>query len=351
MPLTDPQINDLADGLDRHFDDGRLLLLATDLGVALAKLTIGLSSLRERAIVFIQFMNTRLPPRDAEMLEMIRTRGNAALQAVVNKLLTPTFFPPTGNPHDAIVLGRTAFIARDDLRQTVREFTERVDSSSSRMLVVRGVAPGGKSYTWQYLRHLALATVGAQPFRHRLRGKGQDYTPLKLFRDVFAMLDLNASQLPSLSDDPQLARLDALLAVFKGKIVGLTRRSWLVIDDLNEPGVTPAIREAAFEIARSAEEIKPQSLWVVLLGYNNPILDPELRYIPQDDAEYPNASYVASYFRKLSDASTNPLKPKRETEIAQVLFQKYPTLDQASMTALTIDVERIGQKLFEGQQP
>jgi len=53
----------------------------------------------------------------------------------------------------------------------------------------------------------------------------------------------------------------------------------------------------------------------------------------------------------LSDASTNPLKPKRETEIAQVLFQKYPTLDQASMTALTIDVERIGQKLFEGQQP
>src|SRR4029453_4249866 len=112
MPLTDAQITELADELNQHFDDGRLQLLATDLGVTLANLTIGVATLRERAVLFIRFMNTQLPPRDAEILELYKTLGTRAPRMVASRLLTPTYFPPTADPHDAIVLGRTAFIAR-----------------------------------------------------------------------------------------------------------------------------------------------------------------------------------------------------------------------------------------------
>lgn len=351
MPLTNSQIEELADELHQNLDGDRLELLATDLGVNLANLTMGVAAVRERAIVFITHMNNQLPPRDGELLETVMTRGNARLRAIAAKLMTPTYFSPTNDPHDAIILGRTAFIARPDLRWRLREFTTGVSQWTTRMLVVRGSSPGGKSYTWEFLRHLAFATVGAQPVRHRLKGKGEQYTPRQLFEDVLGLLELDTSTLPKLTDNPQLARIDPFVPTFKGKIVGLTRRYWLVIDDINDPSVTPAIREAAFAIAQSAEELKPQQLWVALLGYNELIVDPDLRFIAQDDAEYPNAVFVARHLRAISDASPNPLLPTKETEIAELLFKKFQTVDKAAMTELTILLERMGEKLRLGQHP
>lgn len=351
MSLTEDQINQLADELDQQSDDVRLQLIATDLGVNWANLTSGVTPFQARAATLIRHFNGQLPPRDAELLEMVRTRGNARLRAVTAQLMAPTYYSPTGDAHDAIILGRTAFIARPDLRSRIRDFTTGVNNFTTRMLVVRGNTPGGKSYTWEYLKHLAFATVGALPIRHRLKGKGEAYTPRHLFDDVFRLLDLDTSALPPLSDDPQLARLDALLATFKGKILGLTRRFWLVIDDLNDPTVTPAVREAAFAIAQAAEELKPERLWIALLGYNETIADPELRYIAQDDAEYPTSAFIAQHLQDLSNSSPNPLMGNRATEIADLLFQKYETLDKAGMIELTATVERMGAMLRQGQQP
>ena len=130
-----------------------------------------------RAVAFIKHLNGLLPPRDGELLEMVRTRGNARLKTIAAQLMAPTYISPTNDPHDAIILGRTAFIARLDLRSRIRDFTTGVNPFTTRVAVVRGNSPGGKSYTWEFLRHLAFASVGAQPFRHRLKGKGEDYTP------------------------------------------------------------------------------------------------------------------------------------------------------------------------------
>lgn len=350
--LTKAQIDQLADELDQQSDDVRLQLIATDLGVNWANQTNGITPFKKRAATLIEYLNAQIPTRAAEFLEMLRMRGNARLQAVAKELMVPTYFSPTGDPHDAIMLGRTAFIARPDLRLRIRDFTTGIGIFTARMLVVRGGTPGGKSYTWEYLKHLAFSTAGAQPLRHRLKGKGEAYTPRYLFEDVFRLLDLDVSALSSLTDDPQLARIDALLATFKGKVVGLARRYWLVIDDLNEPTVTPAVREAAFAIAQAAEELKSQSLWVALLGYNESIADPELRFIVQDDAEYPVPTFVAEHLQALSDSGPNPLKMNRATEIADLLFQKYgATLDKAAMSSLTSAVEQMGEKLRQGQQP
>lgn len=351
MPLSSAQIHQLAIALDQHSDDGRLELMATDLGVSWENLTNGITPFRERVATLIRHLNAQLPPRDAELLDMVRMHGNADLKAFVTRLMAPDYFSPTGDAHDAILLGRAAFLARRDLRERIRDFTTAVGYYSTRMLVVRGSTPGGKSYTWEYLKHLAFASVGAQPIRHRLRDEGETYTPRHLFGDVFRLLDLDVSALPPLADAPQLARIEALLAAFKGKIVGLRRRYWLVIDDLNEPTVTPAVREAAFAMAQAAEELKSQYLWIALLGYNEAIADPELRFIAQDDADYPTAAFVAEYLQVLSDTSGNPLQGERATEIANLLFQKYQILDKAAMIELTTTFERMGEKLRLGQQP
>jgi hypothetical protein len=277
----------------------------------------------------------------------MRLHGNATLKAVANELLAPTFYSPTNDPHHAILLGRRAFVDRADLRQIITDFTTPTPFTT-RILIIRGDQPCGKSYSWEYIRHLTVSSVGAVPQRLRLRDTG--YTPRQLLEQVVLLLGLDTSGMPQMTDEPQLARIDPLINWFKGKLPTLTHAYWLVLDDLNDESVTPAMREAAYAIACCAEETK-SNLWVALLGYNTPITDPDLRFIAQEDARFPNAMLVAEHFAYIARESPMPLTLERAQEIATLLFSKFPTIDKESMIELTPVIEKIGEKLRVGQQP
>lgn len=345
MSLTGPDVSRLVDELNAQLDDARLQLLATDLDVDLNNMSPG-GSVKERAYTLISHLNGLTPPRDRQLLEMLAARGNARLKQVAGDLLKPTFVP-TGDPHDAVLLGKVAFIARDGLRKVLRDFTNP-SQLTTRVLIVRGDDPGGKSYSWEFLRHLAFQAVNAQAVRLRT---GLIKTPRELLRQALVLLGLSTATLPFLTDDPQLSRVDELITSFKGEILTLTRKFWLVIDDLNEPAVTPAIRETAFAMAQSVEELKPQNLWLALLGYNETIVDPELRYVAQDDAKFPGSPLAAKYLKILADMSPTPLTQERAQEIADVMFSQYPKLTKEAMTRLTISLEQMGAKLVQGVQP
>jgi hypothetical protein len=218
------------------------------------------------------------------------------------------------------------------------------------VLVVRGEEPCGKSYTWEFLRHLAGATVGAEAQRLRLGRTG--YTPREVVEEAFRLLRLDKTDLPPMTDDPQLARIEPLITEFKGQLPEMKgQRYWLVIDDLNDPDVLPAAVETAFALAQAVEETKPDRLWIALLGYNVPITDAELRWVAQDDSTFPDPECVARHFRSLSETSPNPVTAERALEIAKVLFSAYAQLDKAAMIELTPKLEQIGEKLRDGQQP
>jgi hypothetical protein len=348
MPLTGQQITHLAQVFHEQWDLPRLIEFAVGLDFNLNNEAPS-GSLKERAIKFINKMNCSLPPRDRELLEQLRLHGNATLKAVASEMLAPTFYspPPTNDPHHAILLGRAAFVDRADLRQIITEFTNPTPFTT-RILIIRGDQPGGKSYSWEYLRHLAVSSVGATPQRLRLENKG--YTPRQLLEQVGLLLGLKTSAMPQMIDDPQLARIDPLINWFKGKLPTLKQAHWLVIDDLNAESVTPAMRETAYAIAYSAEEIK-NNLWVALLGYNTPITDPDLRFIAREDAQFPDAKLVAQHFECIARGSPMSLTLKRAEEIANLLFSKFPTIDKGSMIELTPMIEKMGEKLMVGQQP
>jgi hypothetical protein len=348
VPLTGPQISTLVAALDAHMDAGMIGMLANDLGVNLANEAPGADA-KGMAFKLATLLNAATPPRDAELLEAVHARGNAALKAVVAELLRPAFFSPSGDPHDAILLGRRAFVDRDDLRATLKEFTNP-SPYSTRVLIVSGNEPCGKSYTWEFLRHLAWASVGAKAQRLRLKATG--YTPRQLVEQVFALLQLDRSGLPEMKDDPQLARVEPLIAEFKGKLATMgPQRYWLVIDDLNDTSALPSTAETAFALAQAVEEVKPDALWMALLGYNAPITDPELLYVARDDPRFPDPVCVAAHFRCIAETSPSPLTQERALEIASVLFSKYDALDKAAMTELTPLLERMGEKLRQGLQP
>jgi hypothetical protein len=111
------------------------------------------------------------------------------------------------------------------------------------------------------------------------------------------------------------------------------------------------VRETAYALAYAVEDIKPGNLWVALLGYNDVFDESALRYVARDDAEFPSPQYVATHLELISKKSSAPLNSDEATEIASLLFSKYPTLDKEAMMKLTVDVETIGQKLERGLRP
>lgn len=347
MPLSGQQVIYLADQIDQHWDIAHLLLLATDLDINLSNLAPGLN-LKQQALVFINHMNGCVPPRDRMLLEALSLKGNVQLKTAAAELMKPAFFSPTGDAHDAILLGRKAFVDRADLRHVVREFTNP-SPYSTHMLVVRGDQPCGKSYTWEFLRHLAVSTVGAVP--QHLQLKNTLYTPRQIFEEVGRLLRLDRSGLPAMTDEPQLAMMGPLINWLKGEVVTIDKPYWLVVDDLNDPSVTPAMGEAAYAVACAVEDLKPQNLWVALLGHNVPITNDDLLYIAQEDARFPDEYAVAEYFDAIAKAGPAPLAQDRALQIANLLFEKCVKRDKESMINLRVLVEKMGEKLMRGEQP
>jgi hypothetical protein len=312
-------------------------------------------SVKERAFVLVNALNSSVPPRDLELLEKLRLYGNNALRDLAAEYLAPQFFSPTGLPEHAILLGRAAFLDRRDLRHALSEF-KNPTPYSTRVLVVTGDQPCGKTYSWEFIRHLAKS-AGCTP--QRLQLKDRHYTPKVMLEYSFRLLGFeNLSGMPELADEPQLARVDPIINWFKGtRLPNLTERYWLVIDDLNDESVTQPVREAAYALAYCAEEAKAD-LWVVLLGYNNLITDSELGYIGEDHPQLPDVNAIAEYFVQITQNSAAPLTSEQGLDLAGRLATMHPSAAGESrealktrMNALKKAIEQQGQKLQAGVRP
>jgi hypothetical protein len=349
MPLTSRQITLLVDELDQQWDLATLRRFASDyLTLQLDNLAPA-GSLKQRALELVNHVNSQLPPRDRELLEQLRLHGNARLRQVAGELLTPAFFSPSNDPHDAILLGRAAFVDRERLRTVLRDFTNP-SVYTTRVLVIRGEVPCGKSYSWEFLRHLASTSVGATAVRLRLGGAG--YTPRQFVEQAFLLLGLDTTRLPVMTDDPQQAHIRPLVGAFMGQVLRLQQPYWLIVDDLNDPSVTPLTRETAYAIAYAVEDTRPANLWVALLGYNPQIIEIELRRVAQEDAQFPNAALLAEHFKVMAAAGPPPpLEDDQALEYAELLLSRYPELNKEAMSDLTPRVEEMGEKLRNGERP
>jgi len=302
-------------------------------------------SMKERAMVFINAMNSALPPRDRELLENLRIYGNARLRSIADEQLTPKFISPTGLPHDAVLLGRTAFVDRSTLRGILRDFTHP-SAYTTRVLIVSGDGPCGKTYSWEFIRHLAICT-GAIPQRLRLKDAG--YTPRQFLDYSFQLLGIDTSEMPKMIDDPQEARIEPVMIWFKGrKLPTIAKPHWLVIDDLNDESVTKPVREAAYALAYCAEEAKA-NLWVALLGYNEPITDQELGQIGEEQPTFPDVQLVADHFMMIAARGPVPLERERARRRARSIFGRYSLIDKEAMMRIKKEIEEEDARLMRGQ--
>lgn len=308
--------------------------------------------LKEQVVELVSELMKPIPTRDDELLEKLATAGTRKLREVAQKLLRVDYFSPTSDPHDAILLGAEAFVDRRELRDKLRAFTNPTPYTT-RVLIVRGEQPCGKSYSWNFLRHLsASGSIGAKALHVQLARLAEpDFTPRQLFEYLFSRLNLCLSALPPMLDDPQHARVEPLVGAFMGQVQNLRKRYWLVIDDINDRDVTPEIREAVFAIASSVQDDRTENLWVFLLGYNSLISDENLRRRVVDDARFPDAELVAEHLKLIADTHGAPLPLEQALDYATVAFKKFPVLNKAAMISLTGVIEDIGEKLKAGMRP
>lgn len=350
MPLTSHQINGLADAIQANWDFSGFTMFAKDYWELDPGNLAPNAGLKVQARTFINELNSRPQPGDRDLLVKLRDHsGVPALADIAKNLLDPPYLSPTQDPHDAILLGREAFVDRGLLRDNLREFTNP-SPITTRVLVIRGDGPCGKSYSWSFLRYLAKTTLGADGTLVRLAEVG--FTePRELMEDVFLRLGLDLDRLPRLPDNPQLARtIRPLVSAFIGQARRLADRYWLVIDDINDRKVRPEIRDTAYAIARSVEQEKPTNLWVVLIGYNTAITDEDLRWIKQDDARFPDAELLAQHFQSVATAGGRPITPEKARGYADVILGAVSELTKAAMISLTPIIESVDHSLRHGHE-
>ncbi|MFN2141835.1 MAG: hypothetical protein ACK2U5_15210 [Candidatus Promineifilaceae bacterium] len=349
MSLRPKQINDLVDAFSA-WSLPRLREFAQLLDYDLAKEAPNCANIRLCARAFISAMNAARPPRDREMLELLQTEGNAALRNLATLLLEPDYVPTVENDfYSAISLGETAFIGRDGLRREIRNFTNE-GVYSTRVLVVSGSDPCGKSYTYCYLKHLA-DKVGAE-FADPLNVRQRNPTTREFFEAVGRKLRLNMKEtdFPEAEDDPQEAKVWPYSDWLDGQIDTLEEPRWLTIDELNHPEVGRPALEAAFELARLAES-KQKNLWVALLGYNDPTVAATLKQAVKEQPRFPNAAEVVTYFKRMAQEGQLQLQAGEALGWAQALFPAGATIDKEFMENTIREIERQGNNLARGIRP
>jgi hypothetical protein len=348
MPLNAHQIDGLANAIEADWSVAGLTMFAWDFWQIDPGNLAPNARLKVQARTFIHELNSRLPPADRDLLVKMRDHsGVPALATIATSLLDPPYLSPTQDPHDAIVLGRAAFVDRSTLRNNLREFTNP-SPTTTRVLIIRGDQPCGKSYSWWFLRHLAKASLGADATRVQLAE--MSFTrPKELMEEVFLKLGLELGQLPPMADEPQLARVTPLISSFIHQARRMRDRYWLVIDDLNDPRVDPAIRDAAYAIACSVEKEGPENLWVILIGYNAAITDEDLRWIKLDDARFPDAQLLAQHFEYIAAAVCCPITAEQARAYADDILGAVSRPTKAEMISLTKIIESVGERLRLGQ--
>lgn len=345
MPLTGRQVELLATELAQQWDETTLTMFMSDhLSIDLRKEASG-HNLRGRVQAAVSQLNGQRPPRDTELLTALYRHGNRALQKLASDLLTPSFFP-ADDPVQAVLLGDVPFVGRDPLRDLLRPLLHSA-AAAPPVLLVRGEQPGGKSYTWEFLRHLAHES-GATAQHLPLANTG--YGPQQVLVSALNLLGIFDGTLPTMADQPQESHLQPLVSNFMGRLPDLQRWYWLVIDDLNHPTARQPARDFAYALAKAVEAHRPTNLHLTLLGYNDPIPDARLNR-RTDHPQFPELGRLAQYLAVMASAAGGePLPTERAERYAELLVQRRRPLTKERMQLLTADLELMGGKLRQGER-
>lgn len=175
-----------------------------------------------------------------------------------------------------VLVTGTPFLDRTGLRQRIRNLGQTPPARP--ILVVSGETKSGKSYSAEYIDHLAISGQPFVPFRVKFpRGSGRTYSPVGLARDILVNMGLAPDRLPVgfFENTTNNERFPYDLA---GKVLAegqqLGKRFWIVLDSFKGEEMQKETGKFIDGLAQRIIESAPlwQSFRLILIDFERSLL-------------------------------------------------------------------------------
>lgn len=212
--------------------------------------------------------------------------------------------PAMSDPYLTYVIGQQQpFIDRSGLRMHLKDL---LSESTSRVLMINGNRPCGKSYTWYFIRQPELL-AGIRPVLVDLSEWKDPATPTEVMSSIALQLGLNEPTMDGLTQEIDgLAQKAAQARRLRDWLVGKLQehdasgRWLLVFDSLDHLGQREETLQLIEFLAGAAIRQRLSGLRVILLGYANRLLIDPLDSVLTEEVGEIGEAELREFFRLLS---------------------------------------------------
>jgi hypothetical protein len=251
--------------------------------------------------------------------------------------------PEVADPFLSYVVGQQPFIDRTVLREHLRDL---LSASPSRVLVINGDRPCGKSYTWYYVRQPELLGDSI-PVLVDLSEWADPARPAEVMSSIALQLGLPE---PTVDRHAQsAAQVQSLRDWFVGKLQQDDRagQRWLLmVDSLDHVAQRDDTLQLVEFLAGAAIRQRLAGLRVILLGYSNRIpIDPLDSVLTEEIGDIGPAE-LCDFFRSLARQSNLAISDDAIEVAADSVLRLLPAERDRKLRLLPGTVRNVGNAAF-----
>jgi hypothetical protein len=250
------------------------------------------------------------------------------------------------DPFHSHLLGQLLFVDRTGLRKHLRDL---LAESPSRVLVVTGARPCGKSYTWYYVRHLADRLGGLTPVLVDLSDWAEASLPMDLMSSIALQLGL---PLPKVDEHAQGAAQAQRLRDWLVRCLhdrDPDGRWLLVFDSLDHVAQREDTLQLIEFLAGAAIRQRLPGLRVILLGYADRLpIDPLESVLTEEVCEIGEPE-IREFFQTLARLSQVSITDEALDLVVRGVMDMLPAGREQKLRHLARTIRAIGNAAFGRQ--
>jgi hypothetical protein len=273
--------------------------------------------------------------------------GNVSLGAVAPESHTATSIgsdiSPMADPYlSQMIGGQQPFIDRSALHGY---FKDLLSGTTSRVLVVTGDRPCGKSYTWFFISQPELL-AGFTPVLVDLSEAKEPYSPVEVMSSIALQLHLEEPAIDRHAQQTAQARR------LRDWLVGQLQQNnpdgrWLLVfDSLDHVGQQEETLQLIELLAGAAIRQRLPGLRVILLGYANRLLIDPLESVLTEQVGDIGEPELREFFRMLAQQAKLPIRDDAIDLAVHGVLSRLPEDRGPKLRKLPETVREVGNAAF-----
>lgn len=254
--------------------------------------------------------------------------------------------PPPSSPWDVWRLNEDeVFLDRKPLRAALRKM---IRNGKPRVIVVRGDAQSGKSYTHRLVEHVTHALQHRRVWIDMMSLEGGAAAPLAFANTLLMSAGLSNKDIPAVGD-PSADKLLPLVSFVIGRLRGLEGTWWFVLDRCARATLSPAVWGMLFAIVTGATN-SFDHVHFLLLGVDEETR-PLLKNAGEDRITPIGAEQVREFLAMELAGRVPPVDPERiDREAAAAVLGVSNSEDEPALAVISERAIESLRRLAQGGQ-